>query len=184
MPFFKSHPETAGPANVFTTYPEIYRLWSEMSQELMNGPSPLSSGEREMIASFVVGTAGCKFAYVAHSEAAYAHGVKEGLIEELLDDIDTANIDDKLRPVFKFVKKLTMTPADMTQADADAVFDAGWDEKGLHDAIAITARMCFMQRIVEGHGFTPMTREFARENAEKRAKLGYVNLYPAFQKKD
>lgn len=184
MPFFKSHPETAGPANVFTTYPEIYRLWSEMSQELMNGPSPLSSGEREMIASFVVGTAGCKFAYVAHSEAAYAHGVKEGLIEELLDDIDTADIDDKLRPVFKFVKKLTLTPADMTQADADAVFDAGWDEKGLHHAIAITARMCFMQRIVEGHGFTPMTREVARENAEKRAKLGYVNLYPAFQKKD
>ena len=92
MPFFKSHPETAGPANVFTTYPEIYRLWSEMSQELMNGPSPLTSGEREMIASFVVGTAGCKFAYVAHSEAAYAHGVKEGLIEELLDDIDTAEV--------------------------------------------------------------------------------------------
>ena len=110
--------------------------------------------------------------------------MKEGLIEELLDDIDTADIDDKLRPVFKFVKKLTLTPADMTQADADAVFDAGWDEKGLHDAIAITARMCFMQRIVEGHGFIPMTRAVARENAEKRAKLGYVNLYPAFQKKD
>ncbi|MEC8171762.1 MAG: peroxidase, partial [Pseudomonadota bacterium] len=100
------------------------------------------------------------------------------------DDIDTADIEDKLRPVFKFVKKLTLTPADMTQADADAVFDAGWDEKGLHHAIAITARMCFMQRIVEGHGFIPMTREVARENAEKRAKLGYVNLYPAFQKKD
>ena len=77
-----------------------------------------------------------------------------------------------------------VTPADMAQADANAVFDAGWDEKGLHDAIAITARMCFMQRIVEGHGFIPMTREVARENAEKRAKLGYVNLYPAFQKKN
>ena len=184
MSFFKSHPENAGPANVFTTYPEIYRLWSEMSQELMNGPSPFSSGEREMIASFVVGTAGCEFAYVAHSEAAYAHGVKEGLIDELLDDIDTADIEDKLRPIFKFVKKLTLTPADMAQKDADAVFASGWNEKSLHDAIAITARMCFMQRIVEGHGFTPMTREVARQNAEKRARLGYVDLYPTFQKKD
>ena len=183
MPFFKSHPETAGPANVFTAYPDIYRLWSEMSQELMNGPSPLTSGEREMIASFVVGVAGCNFAYVAHSEAAYAHGVKDGLIEELLQDIDTADIDVKLKPLFKCVHKLTLTPGEMTQADADAVFDAGWDEKGLHDAIAVTARMCFMQRIVEGHGFTPMTRDVARENAEKRAKLGYVNLYPEFQKK-
>ena len=183
MPFFKSHPETAGPANVFTAYPDIYRLWSEMSQELMNGPSPLTSGEREMIASFVVGVAGCHFAYVAHSEAAYAHGVKDGLIEELLENIDSADIDDKLKPLFKFVRKLTLTPGEMTQADADAVFDAGWDEKGLHDAIAVTARMCFMQRIVEGHGFTPMTRDVARENAKKRAELGYVNLYPEFQKK-
>lgn len=183
MPFFKSHPETAGPANVFTAYPDIYRLWSEMSQELMNGPSPLTSGEREMIASFVVGVADCNFAYVAHSEAAYAHGVKDGLIEELLENIDSADIDDKLKPLFKFVRKLTLTPGEMTQADADAVFDAGWDEKGLHDAIAVTARMCFMQRIVEGHGFTPMTRDVARENAKKRAKLGYVNLYPEFQKK-
>tara|TARA_S200000501_G_C20458079_1_gene583902 strand:- start:79 stop:633 length:555 start_codon:yes stop_codon:yes gene_type:complete len=183
MPFFKSHPETAGPANVFTAYPDIYRLWSEMSQELMNGPSPLTSGEREMIASFVVGVADCNFAYVAHSEAAYAHGVKDGLIEELLENIDSADIDDKLKPLFKFVRKLTLTPGEMTQADADAVFDAGWDEKGLHDAIAVTARMCFMQRIVEGHGFTPMTRDVARENAKKRAELGYVNLYPEFQKK-
>lgn len=183
MPFFKSHPETAGPANVFTAYPDIYRLWSEMSQELMNGPSPLTSGEREMIASFVVGVADCNFAYIAHSEAAYAHGVKDGLIEELLENIDSADIDDKLKPLFKFVRKLTLTPGEMTQADADAVFDAGWDEKGLHDAIAVTARMCFMQRIVEGHGFTPMTRDVARENAKKRAELGYVNLYPEFQKK-
>lgn len=183
MPFFKSHPETAGPANVFTAYPDIYRLWSEMSQELMNGPSPLTSGEREMIASFVVGVADCNFAYVAHSEAAYAHGVKDGLIEELLENIDSADIDDKLKPLFKFVRKLTLTPGEMTQADADAVFDAGWDEKGLHDAIAVTARMSFMQRIVEGHGFTPMTRDVARENAKKRAELGYVNLYPEFQKK-
>ena len=183
MPFFKSHPETAGPANVFTAYPDIYRLWSEMSQELMNGPSPLTSGEREMIASFVVGVADCNFAYVAHSEAAYAHGVKDGLIEELLENIDSADIDDKLKPLFKFVRKLTLTPGEMTQADADAVFDAGWDEKGLHDAIAVTARMCFMQRIVEGHGFTPMTRDAARKNAKKRAELGYVNLYPEFKKK-
>ena len=181
MPFFKSHPDDAGPANVFTAYPEIYRLWTEMRQALMNGPSPLSSGEREMIASFTVGVAGCKFAFVAHSQAAYAHGVKEGLIDDLLADIDTADINVKLKPIFKFVKKLTLTPADVTQADADAVFAAGWDEKALHDAIAVCARMCFMQRIVEGHGFTPMSPEVARRNANKRAELGYVNLYPEFR---
>lgn len=177
-------PDDAGPANVFTTYPEIYGLWSQMSQALMNGPSPLTPGEREMIASFVVGTADCRFAYIAHSEAAYAWGIEDGLIDKLLDDLDAAPIDPKFKPLLAYVRKLTLTPGEMTQADADDVFEAGWDEKALHDAIAVTARMCFMQRLVEGHGFVPMSREKARRNARKRVDLGYVNLYPEFAKRE
>ena len=182
MPFFKSMADDAGPANVFTSRPELYGPWSEMSQVLMNGPSPLTPGEREMIAAYVVGTAGCDFAYVSHSEAAYAWGIEDGLIDRLLDDPDAA--DPKFRPLLEFVKKLTLNPGAMTQADADAVFAAGWDEQALHDAIAVTARMCFMQRLVEGHGFIPMSREKAKQNARKRVELGYVNLYPKFAKND
>lgn len=182
MPFFKSLPENAGPPAVFKTYPDLYGLWSEMSQILMNGPSPLSPGERELILAFAAGTAGCKFVYAAHSEVAYAWGIKAGLLDELLDDIDSASVEPRLKPLLAFVRKLTLTPGDMTQADADAVFDAGWDEKALHDAIAITARMCFMQRLVEGHGFIPLSPEVAKKHAQKRVELGYVNLYPAFAK--
>jgi alkylhydroperoxidase family enzyme len=178
MPFFKSHPADAGPPAVFTTYPEIYQHWARMGEALMNGPSPLTPGERELIAAYVVGLAECEFAYVAHSAVAYAWGIEDGLIEKLIDDLDSAPVDDRFKPLLAFVRILTLTPSQATQADADAVFDAGWDEKALHDAIAVTARMCFMQRILEGHGFTPMTPERARERAEKRVKLGYQNLYP------
>ena len=182
MPFFKSMPERAGPPAVFTTYPELYGPWSEMSQALMNGASPLSPGERELIFAFAAGTADCAFVYTAHAAVAYAWGIEEGLIDQLLDDLDAAPVEPRLKPLLAFVRKLTLTPGDMTQADADAVFDAGWDEKALHDAIAITARMCFMQRLVEGHGFIPMSKETARKHAAKRVELGYVNLYPAFAK--
>ncbi len=178
MPFFKSMPADAGPANVFAGQPDIYAPWSTMSQALMNGPSPLTPGEREMIAAYVVGTAGCDYAFVAHCEAAYAWGIEDGLIDKLLEDPNAA--DPKFRPLLAFVKKLTLDPGTMSQADADAVFAAGWDEKALGDAIAITARMCFMQRLVEGHGFTPMPRAKAKENARKRVEKGYVNLYPEF----
>ena len=40
-----------------------------------------------------------------------------------------------------------------------------------------------MQRLVEGHGFTPMTPAVAAEQAQRRVKHGYVNLYPAYQEK-
>lgn len=182
MPFFPSMPGHAGPPKVFVTYPDLYRPWSEMSQAMMNGPSPLSEGERELILALAAGAAGCEFVYVAHSEVAYAWGIEEGLLERLIADIDAAPVDEKLRPLLKFVKKLAVTPAEMTQADADAVFAAGWDEHALHDAIAVTARAAFMQRLTQGCGFIPMDRATAAKHAKTRVEKGYVNLYPAFAK--
>ena len=61
MPFLKSLPENAGPPNVFKQYPDIYGPFSEMSQAMMNGPSPLGQGERELIAAWTSGRNHCAF---------------------------------------------------------------------------------------------------------------------------
>src|SRR5690606_10341031 len=103
---------------------------------LMNGPSPLSEGERELILAYAAGAAGCRFVCVAHSEVAYAWGIREGLVERLLEDPETAPVEARLKPLLAFVRKLAVTPGEMSQADADAVLAAGWDERALHDAIA------------------------------------------------
>ena len=47
----------------------------------------------------------------------------------------------------------------------------------------IAARAAFMQRLVEGHGFTPLSREVAAKHAKRRVERGYVNLYSAFREK-
>lgn len=184
MTFFKSLPDNAGPPNIFAAHTELYRYWSEMSQVLMNGPSPLSPAERELILAFAAGTAGCTFVYVAHSEVAYAWGIEDGLLDRLIDNLESAPIEQRFKPLLAYVRKLIVAPKRLVQADADAVFSAGWDEKALHDAIAITARAAFMQRLVEGYGFTPLSKEVAQDHAKKRVKRGYVNLYPAFAKRD
>lgn len=184
MAFFKSLPPDAGPANVFTKYPEIYGPWSTMSQALMNGSSPLTQGQRELILAYAAGVAGCKFVYAAHSEVAYAWGIERGVLDRLLEDPAAAPVEARLKPLLAFVRKLALTPGEISQADADAVFEAGWDEHALHDAIAVTARAAFMQRLAEGHGFTPWSREVAAKHAKRRVELGYVKLYPAFSKAD
>jgi len=56
----------------------------------------------------------------------------------------------------------------------------GWNEQALQDTIAITARAAFMQRIVHGHGFTPMPRSVAERHAHSRVEKGYVNIFPKF----
>lgn len=181
MPFLKSLPEDAGPPAIFTKYPDLYGPWSKMSEAMMNGPSPLSQGERELILAYAAGVAGCEFVYVAHSEVAYARGIENGLIDVLIKDPDSAAVEPRLKPLLAFVRKLSLTPGQISQADADAVFAAGWDEQALHDAIAVTARAAFMQRLVQGFGFIPMTREHAVKRAKQRVEHGYVNLYSAFR---
>ncbi len=183
MPFLKSLPDDAGPANVFSRYPDIYGAWARMSQALMNGPSPLSQGERELMLAYAAGVAGCRFVCVAHSAVAYAWGVAPGTVERLLEDPGTAPVETRLKPLLAYVRKLMLTPGAMSQADADAVIAAGWNEQALQDAIAITARAAFMQRLVEGHGFVPMSGEKAAQQAARRVELGYVNLYPAFRER-
>lgn len=183
MPFFKSMPADAGPPNVFNTYPEIYRAWSAMSEALMNGPSPLSQGERELILAYAAGVTGCAFVCGAHSEVAYAWGIRRGLIEEMLAAPETVKIEPKLKALLAYVRKLAATPNSLAQADADAVFAAGWDEHALHDAICVTARAAFMQRLVQGHGFTPLPQDVSAKHAKRRVELGYLNLYARFREK-
>jgi len=184
MPYFKSLPADAGPPNVFALHPEIYGPWSSMSEALMNGPSPLSQGERELILAYAAAVSGCEFVGGAHAEVAYAWGIQQGLVEHLVKDFHNAPIETKLRVLLAFVRKLAVTPGDIRQDDADRVFMEGWDEHALHDAIAITARAAFMQRLVQGFGFTPLPRETAAAHAKKRVERGYVNLYAAFRNKN
>ena len=110
-------------------------------------------------------------------------GSENGVLDRLLENIDTAPIDARMKPMLAFVRKLMLTPSEMSQSDADAVFNAGWEERALHDAIGVAARAAFMQRLVEGHGFTPLAREVAAKHAKRRVERGYVNLYAAFREK-
>jgi uncharacterized peroxidase-related enzyme len=181
MPFFKSLPADAGPPAVFSKHPDIYGPWSVMSEALMNGPSDLSQAERELILAYAAAVDGCEFVYVAHSEVAYARGIPNDAIAMLMADPGSCPLEPRLKTLLAFVRKLMLTPGKMNQADADTVFDAGWSEGALHAAIAVTARAAFMQRLVEGFGFKPMTREAAVVRAKQRIEHGYINLYPAFR---
>ncbi len=152
-----------------------------MSEALMNGPSPFTRAERELIFAYAAGVAGCEFVYVAHSEVAYALGVEPGLVEKLLHDGTAASSVPRLKPVLNYVRKLVGEPHGITSTDVERIYDAGWNDHAFHDMVALTARAAFMQRLVEGYGFTPMSRAAAAKRAVQRIEAGYVNLYPEFR---
>ncbi len=178
MPFIETMPDHAGPPAIYAAYPDVYRPWSEMSQALMNGPSPLSRGERELIFAYASGLGGCAFTYAAHAAVAYAFGVvPEGAIDALIADPETAPVEPRLKPLLAFVRRLALDPAQVAKADVDAVLAAGFPQQAFDDAVAITGRAMFMRCIAQAYGFTPMTAGRAAARALERIEHGYVDLY-------
>lgn len=152
MPFFPSLPDKASVGDLFKIRPEIRDGFSAFSEATMRGESAFSTGDKEMIAAYTSALNACDYCFGGHAAIASQHGVKPEIFDALMDDIDMAPVDDKLKPVLRYVKKLTQDPYKMVQADADAVFDAGWDEAALADAIWICARFNMMNRLTLGHG--------------------------------
>ncbi|MFT5134883.1 MAG: hypothetical protein ACI9SC_003365 [Gammaproteobacteria bacterium] len=77
--------------------------------------------------------------------------------------------------MLKYVKKLTLTPTHMTQSDADAVFEAGWDEKSFHFAIMICGMFSLYNRLLEGYGIKN-THEFWEKAGRSLAESGYMQV--------
>jgi uncharacterized protein YciW len=78
--------------------------------------------------------------------------VEAVIFGQLKADIDRANVETKLKPILHFVKKLTLTPQRISQADVKAIFEAGWDERRFLDAICLCAVVNGMNRLAIGIG--------------------------------
>jgi len=135
----------------------------EYHEALLRGDSPFTVAERETMAAYISGVNACQYCHGAHTAAARQFGVAPELIADLLKDAATAGIPAKMVPVLNYVRKLTLTPTRMTQADADGVYAAGWSERALYDAIQICCLYNFMNRFVEGIGLTPIPEQFDME---------------------
>lgn len=173
MPFIESVAENARPSTILKQFPESGRLIMAFTEQLIRGPSTLTTAERELIGAFTSGLNACRFCCDTHSATAEVLGVEKGLIDNLVIDIETATVDDKMKPLLRYVKKLTEKPTQVTQADVDAVFAAGWDEDAFYHAVSICGLFNYYNRLIEGYGVksAPEYRDFI---GERLANEGYL----------
>jgi alkylhydroperoxidase family enzyme len=62
----------------------------------------------------------CQYCYGGHRAAAELFGVAPETIDGLIHDLATAPVDNRLRPIFAFVKKLTLHDAGRCRAQYEA----------------------------------------------------------------
>lgn len=175
MSHLSSLPDDAVLLDVFRAYPETSRPLLDYHEVVMRGPSPFTVAERELIAAYVSGVNSCGYCHGVHTAAAQECGIADGVVPAAVVDPDTAPVEDRLRPVLRYVGKLTRTPSAITAADAEEVYAAGWGEAALHSAVMVCALFNFMNRMVEGLGISADADYFAK-SGRRLHEVGYAGL--------
>jgi len=165
-------------SDVFQRFPDNAGTLMIFMEGVLRAEGEFTIGERETIAAYVSGLNACRFCYGSHKVYSEIFGQPRGLIDALLTDLDNADLDDKMRPVLRYVQKLNALPSQLTQADADAVFDAGWTEKALYEAVQVCAAFNMMNRIVEGVGvsFDYDQNDEIRSELRNRRQHSYLDF--------
>lgn len=153
----------------------------QLCDDILLRDSDLSVGERELIAAYVSSLNACTFCIGTHKIAAEAFGVDGELIEALIADPNTAPTPENLKSILAYVACLTRTPAQLTEAHANAVYKNGWSEQALYDAIQVCALFNFMNRIVEGTGvaFDPSSLPTMTDSEKTNAATGPILTFPS-----
>lgn len=180
MAFVSSVPETEeSVAAVMRRYPGQALPMLQLSENIMrSGECAFTPEQRELIGAYASGLNNCTYCYDTHKATAEAFGVDERLLDAMVRDLESAAVEGRMRPVLRYVEKLTRTPAKMLQADADAIFDAGWDEDCFHYTVMICAMFNMMNRIMDGYG-VKNTAAFRRQRGTLLAEKGYLSAVPA-----
>ena len=172
MAQLRNLPEHATVFDVFSAYPDLFTHIADFSQQAFRGPGPLPPRDRELIFSYVSQLNACDYCFGGHSETTKLLGAAADVFEKLKIGIDAAPVDAKLKPLLRYAKKLTETPARMTPADAEACYAAGWNDEAIMQAIAVACLANFMNRLVEGSGVHADPSKFAMR-AKAAVEKGY-----------
>lgn len=175
MPFLPSLRPGASLLDVFKAFPETSKPLIEFHEALLRGPSPFTEAERELIAAYVSGLNRCRYCHGVHTATAERLGVPHGTVQQLVKTTEMSGAPEKMKPVLQYAQKLTDSPTGVTQADADAVLAAGWNETALYHTAAVTALFNLMNRLVEGLGIE-LDPAYVNPAAQRLADRGYLPL--------
>ena len=172
MAFFSFLNEQSTAEDITKQRPGLYQHLTPLAVAIMTAESEFSVGERELMGAYVSALNDCGFCHGAHRATAAAHGVDVSILESLLEGIDTAPISNRMKPVYKYLKKLTLTPSQMVESDAAMVYDAGWSENDLEIVIAVCALFSLANRLVDGHGINRHHNQATFDAIGKRFAAG------------
>jgi uncharacterized peroxidase-related enzyme len=151
MPHVNLGNDMPGIISLFEYRPETALPLSELAEILLRGPSTLTRGERELIASYVSSLNECSFCTNSHAAFAAAQ-LPSGmtLVDEVRANPDSAPIDAKLRALLRIAAAVQQGGKNVRAQDVKAAREGGASDQEIHDTVLIAAAFCMYNRYVDG----------------------------------
>jgi uncharacterized peroxidase-related enzyme len=160
--------------------PETGRPLLALAEALLRTPTPLSPGERELIAAYVSSLNQCNFCAASHSAFAAAQ-LPEGmaLVTSVCADPQQAPLSDKLKALLRIAGQVQQSGRAVTEAAVTAARQANATDVEIHDTVLIAAAFCMYNRYVDGlAAVTPDDPAGYAQVAEVIASSGYLATAP------
>jgi uncharacterized peroxidase-related enzyme len=160
----------------FAFRPETAKPMRELAHVLLHGPSTLTPGERELIATYVSSQNDCYFCQTSHGAAAAAHlGKDAGLVEQIKRDFLQSPISDKLKALLVIAGQVQQGGKQVTSENVEDARKRGATDLEIHDTVLIAAAFSMYNRYVDGLGtWQPKDPELYLSMGEQLAAHGYV----------
>ena len=142
------------------------------TEEVMRGPSPLPPGIRELIGAYFSKRNQYAFCSNAHAAAA-AQFLEEGLVDEVLQDLESSRLDSAHKALFRYIGKLAENPTSVTASDITELKEAGWSEEAIYDALTVAAVFRFYNTWNAGAGVRSLTSSDYVYSGKVLKSLGY-----------
>ena len=149
----------------------------ELTQILLRGPSTLTEGERELIATVVSYKNECTFCTTAHTAAADILLGENNTAAKVKQDITTAPVSEKMKTLLTIAAQVQQSGKSVTNDAIQKAKDAGATDIEIHDTVLIAALFCLYNRYVDGLAtVTPTDPAFYKGLGERLKNNGYNRL--------
>ncbi|MEP7107276.1 MAG: peroxidase-related enzyme [Ferruginibacter sp.] len=153
----------------------------DLTQILLRGPSTLTEGERELIATIVSYRNECTFCTTAHTAAADILLGEENTSAKVKQDINTAPVSDKMKALLNIATQVQQGGKNVTGESIQKAKDNGATDLEIHDTVLIAALFCLYNRYVDGLStVTPTDPAFYRGLGERLKNNGYNRLQQGY----
>lgn len=163
--------EITGPISVLSYnrnfFGKHYTIWLQNS---MRNMKHWTIRDVELMGAFVSKNNECAFCFNGHV-AVTKNFMQEDVILTIIKNFETAPINNKMKSILKFIKKLTLNPSELNKEDVTPLIKEGLSYEAIEEAIHVCGVFCTINRLADAFNFE------AIRNLDKAGKFLFKRGY-------